>query len=93
MYTNPVLKHQNNPDLLLEDAGHTYRYYGVDRNKATEEIEEYLSGIWTGFSHFCNYKTNKDGTKSIRFLCHYSDSFIGVAYERVDTFEKEPVHL
>lgn len=88
--TNPVLKYQDVSSLLLEGAGQTYCYYGVDRNEHTlpmiQEIETYLSSKWEDFSVFCNYKTNKDGTKSIRFLCHYSDSFIGVAYERLDSF-------
>lgn len=85
--SNPILKYQNEPALTLENAGHGYRYYGVNREpnlKAIKEIEAYMNELYSDFYKFCNFKTNKDGTKSIRFLAHYSSSFIGIAYLRVD---------
>jgi hypothetical protein len=84
---NPILKYQHNPELILENAGHSFRYYGVDREPnqiAIKEIEDFLSDEWEDFHKFCNFKTNKDGTMSIRFLSHWSPMFIGVSYERVD---------
>jgi hypothetical protein len=84
---NPIVKYQHNPELILENAGHMFRYYGVDRESnpvAIKEIEDYLSNIWEDFDKFCNFKTNKDGTMSIRFLSYWSPMFIGVAYERVN---------
>lgn len=85
---NPIIKHQNTSSLTLEKAGHAFRYYGVDREGANSEpiaeIEAYMEKLYSDFHKFCNFKTNKDGTKSIRFLAHYSPSFIGVAYLRVD---------
>ena len=75
--------HSQNPKLNLQNAGHSYRYFGVDKElnaQAIAEIEEYLKPRIEGFTHFCNFKTNKDGSKSVRYLCMYSPMFQGVGY-------------
>lgn len=91
--SNPLLKHQDSSNLIIENAGHGYRYYGVDREPNKEvikEIEDFMSEKLPRYFHrFCNFKTNKDGTKSVRFLAHYSPSFIGVDYLPVSAFEEK----
>ena len=90
--SNPLVELQHDPNLILEGAGHSYRYHGVDREPnlaAIEEIEAFMSERYSDFHRFCNFTTNKDGTMSIRFLAYYSPIFIGVAYLRVDEVVKD----
>lgn len=85
-------EYSERPELTLENAGHGYRYYGVDRDinsKAIAEIEEYLKKHIEDFTKFCNFKTNKDGSKSVRYLYMYSPMFEGVGYQELSTFTEE----
>lgn len=69
--------------LTIANAGHCFRYYGVDREsnkKAIAIIEEYMRTRIPDLVMFCNFKPNKDGSVSVRYLSHYSPTFIGVTY-------------
>ena len=85
----PIIdEYKDRPSLTIEDAGHGNKYYGVvcwsvkqqDKPQAVQEIEAFLKQYIPNFTRFCNFKTRKNGEKTIRYLCKYSQTFEGVAY-------------
>lgn len=69
------------PSLNLVGAGHTYRYFGVDREPNIEDIKvlESILVKWcpdlVSFSNFTGTEPNK-----IRVQVRYSPNFTGVHY-------------
>jgi len=82
------------PELIIDSAGHGFRYYGVDRKSNKEDIElleEILIKWCPDLISFSNFTANTP--PRIRIQIKYSEVFTGVHYLPLPTNKEDPFIL
>ena len=80
---------KNYPSLTFDNNGFEYLSMEVKESHKEQisEINNILKKEISGFIYFDNFKPRKNGTFSIRYQCHWSESFIVVGYTDIEDFK------